>query len=117
MRRMSFAITKRQFLDGTKTQTRRLGWASLREGELIMGVNKCMGLRKGERQIEFGVRRVARKWTERLDTITQADVVAEGFPELTPTQFIELFCKVNKCEPSTLVTCIEFTPTNEEAQP
>jgi hypothetical protein len=110
---MSFAITKRQFLDGTKTQTRRLGWASLRVGEFFMGVNKCMGLKKGEKQIEFGVRRVVRKWSERLDAITQGDVVAEGFPEMTPAQFVELFCKVNKCEPSTEVTCIEFTPKNE----
>jgi hypothetical protein len=113
---MSFAITKRQFLDGTKTQTRRLGWASLRVGELFMGVEKAMGLKSGERQVEYGVRRVVRKWSERLDAITQADVVAEGFPDMTPAQFVELFCKVNKCESSTVVTCIEFTPNNETVQ-
>lgn len=117
MRRMSFAITKRQFLDGTKTQTRRLGWLGLRVGDRFMGVEKAMGLKRGERQVEYGVRRVLSIRRERLDAITRVDVIAEGFPEMTPAQFVELFCKVNKCEPSTLVTCIEFTPKNEEAHP
>lgn len=110
---MSFFLTKRQFLDGSKTQTRRLGWTSLRVGEVFLGVEKCQGLRKGQRQVELGARRVIGTRRERLDAITREDVIAEGFPDMTPAQFVELFCAANKCTPETIVTRIEFTPRNE----
>lgn len=46
---------------------------------------------------------------ERLDEITPADVVREGFPEMTPLQFIEMFCETHQgCTPATIVNRIEF---------
>ena len=52
MRRMSFSMTEPQFRDGSKDVTRRLGWKFLKPGDRIMGVRKCMGLAKGEKQDE-----------------------------------------------------------------
>jgi hypothetical protein len=112
-RRMSFALTEADLVEGRKDVTRRLGWLDTREGETIIAVRKCMGLRKGERQVVLGtvvVRRVSR---ERLDTITAAEVRREGFAELTADEFIGFFCGTNRCEPSTVVTRIEFTFTRE----
>lgn len=36
------------------------------------------------------------------------EVVKEGFPEMTPWRFVEMFCKANKCEPGILVHRMEF---------
>ena len=43
MRMMSFALTERQLMDGSKTVTRRTGWANLRPGERLLAVRKAMG--------------------------------------------------------------------------
>lgn len=51
MRNMSFALTAEQIIQGTKTVTRRLGWLNLQPGDMIQPVNKCMGLKKGEKPI------------------------------------------------------------------
>lgn len=107
-RSMSFMLTQQQVLDGTKTQTRRLGWLDLREGDVLHAVRKAMGLKRGEHQQSLGLIRVRRVRRERLDRITLADVRAEGFPEMTPEAFIELFCKANKCTPDRIVTVIDF---------
>jgi len=37
-----------------------------------------------------------------------ADLVREGFPDLSPGDFIALFCRANRCGPATRVTRIEF---------
>lgn len=34
--------------------------------------------------------------------------VREGSPEMTAREFIEMFCKLNDCEPDETVTRIEF---------
>ncbi len=47
MKNISFALTTKQFLDGSKTVTRRLGWANLKPGEILMACEKCMGLGPG----------------------------------------------------------------------
>lgn len=54
MRNMSFALTTDQFLAGTKTVTRRLGWKFLKPGDRVMACEKCMGLRKGEKIRRLG---------------------------------------------------------------
>lgn len=92
MRLMSFALTTAQLLDGSKTVTRRVGWANLKPGDRLKAVRKAMGLRPGEKVdvlAEFEVVSVRR---ERLDFINKADCIAEGFPHLTPRQFVEMFC-------------------------
>lgn len=107
-RRMSFSMTKAQFLDGSKTVTRRLGWRNLEPGEELVAVEKCMGLQKGERQKVLGRLRVIDVRREPLSHITEEDVVSEGFPNMTTGDFIGVFANAMKCWGSTIVTRIEF---------
>lgn len=107
-RSMSFGLTERAFVRGEKDVTRRLGWLDAREGDVYFAVRKCMGLAKGERQHRLGTIRVVNVRRERLDTITADDVRREGFPDWAPEDFVAFFCKANKCEPTTIVTRIEF---------
>lgn len=115
MKRMSFALTEPQYLDGSKTVTRRLGWwdkkadvPRLEPGERFMGVRKGMGLKKGERQVELGPSVCVDSRRERLDAITPEDVISEGFPDMTPAEFVAMFCAANRCQPDTVITRIEF---------
>ena len=39
---------------------------------------------------------------------TQRDVIAEGFGDLTPSEFVAMFCREMGCNPGTDVTRIEF---------
>lgn len=108
MKNISFALTERQLLDGTKTVTRRLGWRTLKAGDHLCAVRKAMGLRPGEkiaRLCEIEVLSVRR---ERLWQITVDDVAREGFPELTPKAFVEFFCEHMGGRSTQLVTRIEF---------
>lgn len=108
MRCISFALTKRQFLDGSKDVTRRLGWRWLKAGDLLMAVEKGMGIKRGEKQVRLGIIRVRSVTAERLDAITADDCRREGFPELTPAAFVAMFCKANQCTPDVMVRRIEF---------
>lgn len=107
-RAMSFALTERALLTGRKDVTRRLGWVTVREGDVIAAVRQAMGLARGERHHGLGLIRVVSVRRERLDTITAEDVRREGFDDMTPAEFVAFFCKANKCEPTTIVTRIEF---------
>ena len=70
-RNMSFAMTKPQFLNRTKTVTRRLGWGFLKPGDVVMGVEKAMGLKKGEKVRKLGLIRIVSIRSEPLSAITQ----------------------------------------------
>lgn len=107
-RQISFALTTRQFLDGTKTVTRRKGWQHLRLGDELIAVEKAMGLKKGEHPVILGRIRVLMAWRERLEWITQDDCASEGFPDITPIEFVIMFCQHMKCKPRDWVTRIEF---------
>lgn len=107
-RAMSFWLTEAAFKDGTKDVTRRLGWSTLARGDVLKAVRKAQGLRAGERQELLGLIRVVSTRRERLDAITLDEVRREGFAGKTPADFIRLFCEANRCEPSTVVTRIEF---------
>lgn len=95
MRMMSFALTERQLMDGTKTVTRRTGWANVKPGERLLAVRKAMGLKAGEKAVVLCEIEVVSVRRERLDDITPAEVLAEGFPEWTndPPAFVRMFCK------------------------
>lgn len=93
MRMMSFALTERQLLDGSKTVTRRTGWVNLRAGERLLAVRKAMGLKAGEKVQPLCEVEVVSVRRERLDTITRADCDAEGFPALSPEAFVRMFCE------------------------
>jgi hypothetical protein len=114
---MSFSMTTQQVRDETKTVTRRMGWEFLKHGDHVQPVEKGMGLKPGEKVKKIG----APVWVERtrseaLRRMTddlvygQAECVKEGFPDLTPQQFVEMFCKSHKgCVPGTEITRIEFS--------
>lgn len=49
MRNMSFMHTKEQFRARTKFVTRRVGWWNLNPLDILQGVEKAQGLKKGEK--------------------------------------------------------------------
>lgn len=108
MRNISFSATKEQFRARAKTVTRRMGWAMLGPGALLMGVEKAQGLKKGEKIVRLGPVRVVSVRREPLNAIDQDDCDREGFPDWTPDQFVAFFCQFNACAPDAIVTRIEF---------
>lgn len=116
MRNISCALTTPQILDQSKDVTRRLGWLKLKPGDLLQPVKKCMGLKPGEKVEKLGppVRVVAtsrvmlRMMTDHPE-YGRAECIREGFPHLTPEQFVSMFCATHKgCTPETVITRIEF---------
>lgn len=108
MRNISFALTTEQFLDGSKDVTRRLGWTFLKPGDRLMACRKCQGLKPGEKIERLGEIEVVSVGREELHLVTQAEAIREGFPGMTPVQFVGMFCKHMQTHPSVLVTRIEF---------
>ena len=108
MKHMSFALTERQLLTGHKTVTRRLHWWSLKPGDQLLAVQKCMGLKKGQKQKRLAVIRVKNTRSEALENVTEQEARLEGFPHMTGGEFIAFFCKAMKCTPGTVVNRIEF---------
>lgn len=108
-RNMSFKLTTRQMRARTKTVTRRMGWWNVKPGEVIQACVQCQGLRKGQ-TIEVITRiRVLGARAEPLAAISLEECVREGFPELSPRQFMSLFMTANpKARPETIVNRIEF---------
>ncbi|KKM87389.1 hypothetical protein LCGC14_1269410 [marine sediment metagenome] len=106
-------MTEAAFLDGSKDVTRRLGWKNLKPGTELLAVNKCMGLRKGEKARIFGPIRVVSVRREPLNAITQDDVRREGYalPLGTRDWFIRKFSRAMSCYAGTVVTRIEFKRT------
>lgn len=124
MRNMSFRLTKKQFIDGTKDVTRRDGWLNLKAGEHFSAVEKSQGLKKGEKVNYLGqcicisnvservdeiIRRPLRvDQIHRLNTEWRTEPEREGFPDLTPEKFVEMFCKEMGVKPSTIIQRIVF---------
>lgn len=109
-RNMSFALTTDQIRQRTKTVTRRQGWWHLKPGETISAVEKAMGLKKGEKISRLGYILVTSTRKEPINAIDQDDVIAEGFPDWTPKQFVEFFCDTHKgVTPTSLINRIQFT--------
>lgn len=106
---IAFSLTTPQVRTQTKTVTRRLGWKHLQPGKRLYAVVKGMGLKKGEHPEYLALIEVASVRREPLAAITQEDVNREGFPEMTPGEFISFFCKTHRgCTRRTRVTRIEF---------
>lgn len=112
-----------------KDVTRRLGWTNLKVGERLQACEKCMGRKKGEPLVRICVVEVVSVRREPLnyllglpyaDDVTERarhgyreygfkEVIREGFPELSPEQFVDFFCRTHKgCTLDTTVTRIEF---------
>lgn len=121
MRNMSFAMTTSQIMDGTKTVTRRAGWLQAKPGQQLRPVQKCMGLRPGEKLVVLrdpltivSVRREPlRAMLDDLDYGFR-ECELEGFGAhheyRWPSLFVSMFCATHKgCTPETIVTRIEFS--------
>lgn len=118
-RNISFSMTKAQFLDGSKDVTRRMGWLNVRAGDVLQAVEKCMGLKKGEKIKPLGLIHVTEISREPLRRLTDdldygfRETTREGFPEghplHWPSEFVEFFYKSHKpCTPESFVTRIGF---------
>lgn len=109
MRLISFSMTRDAFLNGSKTVTRRLGWKGVKAGDRLMAVEKGQGLKKGEKVKRLGEIKIVSVRREPLDAITAEDVVLEGFPNMTPADFIRFFAIGHGMgDTSAEVTRIEF---------
>jgi hypothetical protein len=115
MRHMSFSLTTRQFIDGTKDVTRRVGWRNLKPGDRFMAVRKAMGLKKGEKVETLGACEVVSNTAERVIDIVarptrggRSEVEREGFPTMTPEQFAGMFCEHMNVTGMTSINRIEF---------
>ena len=122
MRNISFSFTTEQFRARTKTVTRRMGWKNLKRGELLCGVEKCMGLKRGEQVKRLAVIRILSVERQGLSEIVHRwqpgpapfrygpeECVKEGFTTMSPREFQAMFCKTHLgCTPATEITRIEF---------
>ena len=106
MRIMSFHETTNQIRGRSKDVTRRIGWAFLKPGEKAQAVDQSPRLGKGYEVL--AVIQIVSVRAERLSRITKEEVVREGFPELTPEDFVEMFCMFAFCKPDQIVQRIEF---------
>lgn len=118
-RNISFMLTTSQFLDGSKDVTRRNGWAFLKAGDVLCGVEKSQGLGKGGKVNRLGMIRVKDVRREPLRAMTDdldygfSETTREGFPEPHPkhfpSEFVDMFCRSHKgVTPDTVITRIEF---------
>lgn len=111
MRLMSFSMTTPQFLDGTKTVTRRMGWKTLKPGTRLMGVKKAQGIPKGGHVEKLGEIEVVSVRREPLNLCDNDDAAREGFGALgeqAAEHFVSGFCNAMGCEPTHVVTRIVF---------
>jgi hypothetical protein len=114
-RMISFSMTTPQFIDGTKDVTRRIGWLRLKEGDILMAVEKAMGLGKGgtvKRLCLIQAIDVRRESLRRMvddRPYGMEECRREGFPQMTTADFVWFFCEGHKgCTPETIVTRIAF---------
>jgi len=94
-------LTKRQILDRTKLVTRRLDWLDVEVGELLCGIEKGQGLKKGEEIVRLSiicVTDVRREPLTRLLTDRKygfEETTLEGFPpgdpRHWPSEFVKMF--------------------------
>ncbi|MCD6200036.1 MAG: hypothetical protein J7K15_15960 [Deltaproteobacteria bacterium] len=76
----------------------------------MTGCKKCRGLKPGEKIERLGLIRVVDVRRERLNQITDEDVVKEGFPNMNRQAFIKFFIDEMKPKHGGLepITRIEF---------
>lgn len=94
-RRMACSLTVGSVEAGVKTVTRRHPdtWAAIRPGQMLTLIEKGMGLPKGSTQRVLADVQVVANDVVALGDITQAECIAEGFPDLGPAEFIEMWCR------------------------
>lgn len=108
MRLISCALTQPQIRNRSKTETRRLGWKNVKVGQLLCFVDKCMGFKPGEKPTRISIVIVMNAHRERLCDITPKAVEREGFPEMSPEEFVTMFSENMKCQKIEPVTAIRY---------
>ena len=109
MQRISFAMTQDQVLAQAKDVTRRMGWHKLKVGAFLLGVDRTMGFKRGQKAkglaiVEVPVRPVASVSTRSPRGMWRA----KASPASRPSGLSIFFAKAMKCQPSDEVTRIEF---------
>jgi len=130
---ISFSETTEQIRQHRKHVTRRVD-KSLRlskkePGTILQSIERGQGIKKGEHVVKLDqiiilevnreplddiIRRPVREIPEvirwkHIATPILTETVLEGFPELTPVEFVDLFCRINKkCTPETEITRVLF---------
>lgn len=107
-RLMSVAFTEDAVVARRKTVTRRKGWLFLEVGDRLTLCRKVMGRKPGEPLVRLAEVAVVDVRREALIDITAADVVREGFPSMTPFDFVIYFREHMGGQPYQLVTRIEW---------
>lgn len=79
----------------------------------MQAVYKSQGLRKGQKVEKLCVIRIVDVRLEPLSKISQEEVIREGFPDMTPADFIAFFGASHKGGDGN-VTRIEFEYLEEE---
>lgn len=121
MRNMSFMLTTEAMRARTKTVTRRLGWDYLRRGDRVRAVVKGMGLKKGQKVEAIGEIIISCHRREPLQRMIDEpeygrhECALEGFPHLTPFEFVAMFCAHNIVTPAYAPNRIEFRHIDKEA--
>lgn len=110
-RNMSFYLTTDQVRNRTKTVTRRSGWQTLKPGTVVNACVKCMGLKAGEtveRICQIRIVNVRREPLKAIIAEGQAGADREGFPSMTPEEFVAMFCHHMGGDANQDITRIEF---------
>lgn len=112
MRQMSFSMTTRQIRDESKTCTRREGWRDAKPGQRVVAIEKGQGLKKGEHVVRMKVIEFTDVRREPLYLVNGiGETQREGFPDMTPQEFVLMYCRANGILPPTpahLVTRLAF---------
>jgi hypothetical protein len=96
---MSCSITPGAVRDRTKTATRRHPdtWKDLRRGDRITLIEKGMGLAKGEQHVVLAEVEVLSNEVEPLGFIGPVDLVNEGLPDMTRSEFMRMWADAHGC--------------------
>jgi hypothetical protein len=101
----------------TKFVTRRDGWWFLNVGDRVQGVEKAMGLKRGEKVVKLDVIEIVSVRREPLLNIQNEPngCGLEGFPEWNddPQQFIDFYCEGTSKDARDDVNRIEFKYLDE----
>jgi hypothetical protein len=122
-RLMSVAFTEQAVRDRRKTVTRRKGWLFAKPGDRVTLCRKVMGRKKGEPLERICDVEIVSVYRERLNALLRTDicnnedeVAREGFPDMTPEEFIQrFFVDAQGMSPEDVVTRIEWRYLDGEA--
>lgn len=121
---MGFQHSLAQVRNHSKTVTRRLGWKFLTLADMLYACEKSMGLRKGEKKIIYEtLQPICLRWEPLNRMIVnpeygRQECIKEGFPHLSPKEFVDMVLKMHRAEkltPESLIHRIEYKFIYESA--